>query len=241
MTRLAGLLAVLGAAFVLVIANVSTASAQGACPHNMKNRNSAGPGGVLSCFCPGNARGSVWGSGRYTTDSSVCRAARHAGAIGPGGGMVRISMLGGCPSFVGTTRNGVRTGRWGSYPRTYYFRLGGPAPSCYQQASMGQVNPCPRTMSAYRRMAPGQRLRCSCSPGQYRGSIWGSGRYTTDSSTCRAAVHYGAIRGSGGVVTVWTYPGCRRFFGSTRNGIRTGNWGAYNRTFTFSNPGPRCQ
>jgi len=72
--------------------------------------------------------GSVWGTRRYTADSSVCKAARHAGVISPNGGNVRLFMGGGCSSFIGTTRYGIRTGRWGAYRRTYAFRY--PMPRC---------------------------------------------------------------------------------------------------------------
>ena len=58
--------------------------------------------------CPaGGGAGTVWGSGTYTDDSSVCTAAVHAGLITlAGGGTVTIEIRPGLPSYTGSTRNG---------------------------------------------------------------------------------------------------------------------------------------
>jgi len=160
------------------------------------------------------------------------------GAVGPDGGPVTLYNAGGRPVFVGTSRNGVSTGRWGPYTQTFVFAS--PAPACATQTA-GPVNACPRTLAAFRGMPPGQPLRCRCSPAQYGGSIWGTDRYTTDSSVCGAALHAGAIPATGGVVTLRTAGGCPRFNGSSRNGINTRRWGSYNRTFYFGPQAPACQ
>lgn len=230
----AGVAATLGAA----VAFSGAASAQSSvCPDNMRSYSALQPGEALRCSCrPGQMRGSVWGSARYTADSSVCRAAVHAGVIPRSGGEVAIYKAGGCPSFVGSSRNGIRTGKWGPYKQTFVFTAN--APGC--AAPSGEVKACPRSMAAYRQMPPGQSLTCTCSPQQYGGSIWGTGRYTADSSVCGAALHAGAIPPTGGTVTVRTAPGCRGFNGSTNNGIKTGRWGSYNRTFAFGDNTPPC-
>jgi len=81
-----------------------------------------GQSGPFAFTCPANPPASqrshsVWGSGPYTDDSSVCRAAVHAGAITyEQGGRVVIEMRGGQSSYSGSTRNGVQTldyGAWG--------------------------------------------------------------------------------------------------------------------------------
>jgi hypothetical protein len=207
------------------------------CPDNLRSYSALKAGEELKCTCRAEQmRGSVWGSGRYTTDSSVCRAAVHAGVIPADGGEVTLYKSEGCPSFVGTTANGVQTGNWGPYPQTFSFAAD--APAC--AAPSGAVRACPASMAAYRGMAPGQVLTCSCTPQQFGGSIWGTGRYTADSSLCGAALHSGAIPATGGTVTVRTAPGCGGFQGSARNGIATQNWGSYNRTFAFAEEVPAC-
>ena len=63
--------------------------------------------------CPANPpedqrTGTVWGTDIYTDDSSVCRAAVHAGKITyAAGGSVTFELLGNRSNFVGSTRNGV--------------------------------------------------------------------------------------------------------------------------------------
>jgi hypothetical protein len=114
---------------------------------------------------------------------------------------------------------------------------GGPPPeSGPPEEGMPAAAPCPRNMRG--RTVSG--MRCSCSPRQMSGSVWGSIRYTADSSVCRAALHAGVITPQGGVVKIWSGPGCGRFVGSLRNGVRTGNWGRYGATYAFRSPLPRC-
>lgn len=69
--------------------------------------------------CPANCAatfGSVWGSGPYTTDSSICRAAIHGGAIRDAeGGGVTVKIRPGQGSYSATVANGVASSSWGSY------------------------------------------------------------------------------------------------------------------------------
>jgi hypothetical protein len=235
--------AAIGACLVAFAALLFTGTAAQAqtppCPPNMRAYSTLAFGQPFKCTCaPGQMRGSVWGTGRYTADSSICRAAVHSGAVPPSGGEVTVYRAPGCPAFAGTTANGVRTGKWGPYSSTYTFTW--PAPSCSLQQAADNVRACPRTMVQYRGMPPGQRLTCSCKPAQYGGSVWGGPRYTADSSTCGAALHAGAIPAGGGTVTVRTFGGCSRFQGSSSNGITSRGWGSYNRTFAFSSVPPAC-
>jgi hypothetical protein len=70
--------------------------------------------------CPaGCGDASVWGTDVYTDDSSVCRAAVHAGVIGSGGGLVEVRIVQSTANHPGSTRNGVTTGSWGSWGRSF--------------------------------------------------------------------------------------------------------------------------
>ncbi len=73
-----------------------------------------GEEGLFACDgkCSG---GSVWGSGPYTSDSSACRAARHAGVIGESGGIFKVTKEPGRDSYDSTTANGITTSSYGSY------------------------------------------------------------------------------------------------------------------------------
>jgi hypothetical protein len=64
--------------------------------------------------------GAVYGSGVYTTDSTLALAAVHAGVLKAGeSGVVKVTVLGPATSLVGTTRNGVTSQPFGFYPATY--------------------------------------------------------------------------------------------------------------------------
>ncbi|MGB5723000.1 MAG: LCCL domain-containing protein [Parasphingorhabdus sp.] len=82
-----------------------------------------GTGKTLSCTCPANfsVNSPIWGSGIYTDDSFICKAALHAGKIGRSGGQVSIQMLPGQSSYTGSNRNGVSTLSYGSHSGSYQF------------------------------------------------------------------------------------------------------------------------
>lgn len=87
-----------------------------ACPYNAKQVKR-----TLVCSCAANktANGSIWGSGPYTADSSVCRAAVHAGVIRASGGSIRITKAPGQNSYRGSSANGVVTSSWKKYPDSF--------------------------------------------------------------------------------------------------------------------------
>ena len=62
-------------------------------------------------ICDGRCRamGVVWGKNPYTADSSVCKAARHAGVIGPDGGAFHVTKRPGQSHYDGTDANGVQS------------------------------------------------------------------------------------------------------------------------------------
>jgi hypothetical protein len=81
------------------------------------------PGSVYSYICPpGCARGSLWGTDVYTSDSKLCTAAAHAGRISlEEGGQIWVENLPGQQEYQGTERNGVSSGDWPSWSRSYQF------------------------------------------------------------------------------------------------------------------------
>ena len=170
------------------------------------------------CSCTGAERGSVWGSGPYTADSSICVAARHAGVIGATGGTVLAMGLPGQASYPGSSNNGVTTSNWGSYGASFDF---GPIPMPAQAAACGAF---PGGAGPY---------ACSCT-GAESGSVWGSGPYTSDSNLCVAARHAGVIGPRGGTITVLGVGGLAAYTGSEANGVRTSNWGSYGSSVIFN-------
>lgn len=80
-----------------------------------------GSSSVVSCPPGGRAR-SVWGTDTYSSDSSICTAAVHAGLITfDAGGVVEVAGVGGLGHYEPSRRNGVRSQSWGSWGAS--FRL----------------------------------------------------------------------------------------------------------------------
>lgn len=170
------------------------------------------------CSCTGAERGSVWGSGPYTADSNICVAARHAGVIGPSGGVVLAIGQAGMDSYSGSLSNGVQTSNWGRYGASFDF---GPIPQPPTATACGAF---PGGTGPY---------TCACA-GNETGSVWGSGPYTSDSNLCVAARHAGAIGPQGGVITVLGLGGLPGYTGSAANGVQTANWGSYGSSVIFN-------
>ncbi|TQC39129.1 LCCL domain protein [Rhodococcus sp. WS4] len=84
-------------------------------------------GGQASFECPpGGAFSTVWGSGTYTDDSSVCTAGVHAGVISQqAGGVVVIVISPGLSSYEGSTSNGVTSAGYGSWYGSFQVVGGG--------------------------------------------------------------------------------------------------------------------
>src|SRR4051812_14882162 len=164
----------------------------GQCPDNMDAF--ADGDEVVSCTCPAAqiGQGAVWGTDTYTADSATCRAAVHAGMIGRQGGTVTVEMLAGQPRHPGTTRNGVQSQNYGAYGASYRFQ-GEPRASRAQSTpaqppAATTISQCPDNMTAF--ADSGEVVTCTCPATQTgQGSVWGTGTYTADSATCRAAVH----------------------------------------------------
>lgn len=91
------------------------------------SRNGGAFGGVegdtftVPCDSNGTA-GSVWGSGPYTVDSSICTAAVHAGLITLAkGGQVTYEIVAGADSYKGTTAHGITTTEYGPFRASITF------------------------------------------------------------------------------------------------------------------------
>jgi hypothetical protein len=229
-----GILVILG-----VMVGVAAQAQTPPCPDNFLSYAGLGIGRSLTCACSvEQVTGSVWGSDRYTADSSICAAARHAAAVGAKGGKVTVFREGSCPGVSGSTRRGVTSRDWGAYDKTFAFEH--PAPPCLPGVDEAGGEPCPANMLGQERRSTTEALECTCSPQQITGRGWGADLYTFDSSVCLAARHAGMIPAAGGAVTVFAAGRCPGFTGASRNGVTTNNWGAYEHTFAFRFPLPKC-
>lgn len=78
----------------------------------------------LQCS-PDGTPGSVWGTGTYTDDSSVCTAAVHAGLITVAeGGKVTFVIAPGAASYRSSEANGVTSQDYGAYQGSFTFPSG---------------------------------------------------------------------------------------------------------------------
>ena len=190
-------------------------------------RKSAKIGKTVSCHCSATAtsKGSVFGTGFYTDDSNICRAALHAGEVTPEGGNVSFTMRKSQPHYDSTNRNGITSFKWGTYPgNSFTFR-----------ALSDLKERCPSNAVQYR--GHDQVISCECTAeATGRGSIYGNGLYTDDSKICRAAVHAGEISLAGGHVALTMQEGQPTYEGITKNGVTSRSWGAFKGSFTFAAP-----
>lgn len=189
------------------------------CPYNLTSYR--GQNDLrYTCHCTASATGSgsLWGTDVYTDDSSLCRAALHAGAVSSSGGLIVATIAPGQASYASSTRNGVTSSAYGNWYGS--FSVAGATSTC--------TPACPADVRALRGQN-GYQLDCECpASATTSGSLWGSGVYTDDSSLCRAAVHAGAITTAGGPLTAYIQPGRTGYTGSTRNGVTSsaysGSW-----------------
>lgn len=74
-------------------------------------------------YCPsGGTPGAIWGTDFYTSGSSICTAAVHAGLITfSSGGVVILRYGSGRSSYEGTSRNGVTSLSYGRFETSFSF------------------------------------------------------------------------------------------------------------------------
>ena len=185
---------------------------------------------TLACS-PGGTEHSVWGSDIYTADSSICTAAVHSGLITyQQGGAVTIELRPGRSIYGCSERNGVTTGYYGPYQHSFVFKT--PNIEALVRAADEQTPVLWNTSPAMVSPETGKIYKFKCPPGGKEGNVWGTDIYTADSSICNAAVHAGKLTmDSGGSVTIELRPGESSYKGTTRNGIRTNDYGTYGRSF----------
>ncbi len=209
-------------------------------------------GARATAGCPANGtQATVWGTGAYTDDSSVCTAAVHAGMITQArGGVVTVETTAGRAGYTGTTQNGVTSAHWGQWRGSFIFvgsarplppglrprvRVGR-VPAGRVPAGSGPLIPWSRTARSLRGQV-GKRFTYRCSGSGRVHTVWGSSIYTDDSSICSAAVHAGYITATGGgTVTLEIQSGQSAYQSSRRNGVISASWRNWSGSFIFMVP-----
>ncbi len=192
-----------------------------------------GPDGqtfTLACS-PGGTAHSVWGSDIYTADSSICTAGVHSGLITyQQGGAVTIELRPGKTIYGCSERNGVTTGPFGSYQHSFVFKT--PNTDAVVRAAEDQTPVLWNTTASMVSFETGKTYKFKCPASGKESAVWGTDIYTLDSSICNAAVHAGKLTlESGGSVTIELRSGESTYKGTTRNGIKTNDFGQYGQSF----------
>jgi len=180
---------------------------------------------------PGGTAHSVWGSDIYTADSSICTAGVHSGLITyQQGGTVTIELRPGRTIYGCSERNGVTTSDYGSYRHSFVFKT--PNTESVVREADDQTPVLWNTPALMVSFETGKTYKFKCPSSGKESTVWGTDIYTLDSSICNAAVHAGKFTSeSGGSVTIELRPGEASYKGTTRNGIKTNDYGAYGRSF----------
>ncbi|XP_061599355.1 cysteine-rich secretory protein LCCL domain-containing 2 [Cololabis saira] len=170
--------------------------------------------------CPANClnkKGNIWGTVSYDVQSSICRAAIHAGVIDNNGGLVDVTRTDKSPFFVRSTKNGIESlSKYKPGNSFIVARVEENAADCY--TTVAEICPfkkpyshCPRVFCP---------TDCRNQP-SYWSPVIGNSIYADSSSICKAAIHAGVIKADGGYVDVLPLERRKSYTGVLKNGIQS--------------------
>lgn len=170
--------------------------------------------------CPANClnkKAKVWGTVSYDVQSSICRAAIHAGVIDNNGGLVDVTRKDQLPFFVRSTKNGIES--LSKYKPGNSFtvtKVEEYTADCY--ATVAEICPFKKPISHCPRvLCP---ANCKTQP-SYWSPVIGNTIYADSSSICKAAIHAGVMKAEGGFVDVLPLEGRKSYTGVLKNGIQS--------------------
>jgi len=190
------------------------------------------PGSIHQVSCPPGCDKAVnvFGTETYTSDSPVCAAAMHVGAISDRGGQATVMLEAGRPAYRGSKRNGVSSRDWGAYRASYRFvgvtAAPPPPPPVAKRPTLLEPG-CTFTVDE-NTGETGTVFRVSCPAGCNvdHHPIWGTEHYNHNSPVCVAAIHAGLASDRGGEFTMVIEDGRKAYRGSKQHGIESQDWGA---------------
>ncbi|CAG5855905.1 unnamed protein product [Menidia menidia] len=170
--------------------------------------------------CPAdclNKKGKVWGTISYDVQSSICRAAIHAGVIDNNGGLVDVTRKERSPFFVRSTKNGIESlSKYKSGNSFVVAKVEEYTADCY--TTVAEICPFKRPLSHCPRVfCP---ANCKTQP-SYWAPVIGNNIYADSSSICKAAVHAGVTKADGGFVDVLPLERRKSYAGLLKNGIQS--------------------
>jgi hypothetical protein len=181
-------------------------------------------------MCPPNGTvNNVWGTDFYTSGSSICSAAVHAGRIkAKDGGKVQIRIRPGEEFYNSTIRNGVTSSRYGSYKGSFTFLDSTGSPISTEQIQLIEWD----QTASHLQGKLDQDFKYMCEKNGTIRTVWGTDIYTIGSSICSAAVHAGRIKAKdGGKVQIRIRPGEKFYNATIRNGVASNRYNSYDWSF----------
>ncbi len=200
-------------------------------PYVLKRNGNFKPGTTFYVQVTGKVSGAdVWGTDIYTLDSDLCAAAVHAGILSDGQtGIVKVTILPGQQSYVGSTRHNITSMNYGNYGMSYSLE---PVTQSYDQVVWMILDPGTADYIPNVRVGKSYVVWVTGMADQRK--VWGTDIYTSDSYIANAAVHAGILKpGESAPVIVHVLEGQPNYEGSTRNGITTKAYGSYERSYTL--------
>jgi len=177
---------------------------------------------VVTFICPSTIKsiGAVWGSDVYWHESVVCTAAVHAGLLAIGtSGQVTFKMAAGENALEGSTRNGVTSEPYQNPDATYSFVSNSETAQIDWHTTLSRL---PDDFSSP------ITLLCPANGNLDYATVIGTDVYRADSAICAAGVHAGIITlAGGGRLTVTPRPKQETLLASTRNGVSSQQWSAW--------------
>lgn len=183
--------------------------------------------------CPPNGTiGNVWGTEFYSSNSSICSAAVHAGLLNArDGGRVQMRIRPGEKFYNGTAQNGVSSSQAAGSNGSFVFLNSSGVPTATEQTQIIDWDETASNLSG----KLDQDFTYICPPEGTIGRVYGSDIYAIDSSICSAAVHAGMIKTKeGGKVQIKIRPGEKFYNGTARNGVDSNRFGSFAWSFSFN-------
>lgn len=183
---------------------------------------------IINVTVTGTAEGNVWGTGIYTDDSDIETAAVHAGVVKDGETKtVRITILPGQKSYVGTLKNGVESSDYDEFDGSFKFN------DAVQPTDIDILDGNYLYLDKYR-SSIGTVLKIRAT-GTTEGNAWGTGIYSDDSDIGVAAVHAGVLKvGETKIVEITIFPGQSSYVGSLKNGIESHDYVEFEGSYKFN-------
>ncbi len=185
---------------------------------------------IILEFPAGGVSRTVFGTGTYSSHSSISNAAVHAGLISiQDGGSVTILVRNGLDYYAGSSRNGITSVMGGRSDRSFVFLDNNMA--IFPVALEIAWDFCPVMMPA------GSRIRAQLPPGGKDYFVFGSGPYDVYSAVGAAAVHAGLISfHDGGTVYIEVSDSPPEQAGSVAHGVRSSITTGGDKSFQFILP-----